>query len=540
MSWRLTGAFSQVGTPPRFVKCGSPIQTFWRRLLLQISYREIALQHLIVALSALDQSSIRNYSDPHESLMRQTAFEFCLKQYNLGMKSLHSNFVRLDYAVLLAAHLLIAFLEKWLNEHQNAERSSLAVARILRPVSSFELDDPEFILRTLERLVRRELAEFACFSENDLSFTYRTIFSNAESPMGQCNSAEEAAQQLQDISDHILSSYRDQTTQRPYVSMPQLIRNARNYLHKWYRRFCNLRTHVLRSGDAIEVRNILFIDMKCSVLEFACMTCLFSRQHYPRRCTEIFEDLLVICKKLLDTEKQLVSHTSNAITRSFAPDSGIVICLHMVALLSTSSNIRRQAIQLSYRAKKVEGNFASDALGVVSEHVMQIEEGRIGDDNSRRDVPLQNQVQLLSTNYQTLRAPGSNTTFVQQCGVPQPNLPSYDVNISGDLYARIEFDWFRLADQQKRVQKSLVVLVKYESRSVVRSRCAHWWPIGSSFPLLEDELDYENRARDGPHLGFDSFQDVYDFSFPSICNLTILRTGGRKSLVSDTSTAPAW
>lgn len=482
-----------------------------------------------MALSALDQANHRIDIEPHILLEKRAVFEFGLQQYNQGIKILQYQVAKSNHAVLLTGHLLIAFLEKWLNEHTNAERGSLAIAKLLETGFSSTSDDPESTMIILGRLVHRELAEFAHVSTVNLPPSLHAIIDLNKS-LEPFNSIEHASEHLQDTYESILSLHRVRHPAQPAISLQRLVRNAESLLQRWYTPFCALRTRVLELNDPYDMRHILLMDLRYNILNFACITLLFPRHEYPTRCTEIFEDLLVICKKIWEIDKQLFFAESSVSFRSFAPDTGIIMCLHLLTLLSTNSSIRRQALRLLYRIKKVEGNFASDALAVISEHVIQIEEGVRSTDPLPTDVSFEDQIQLISTTYHTQET-RSGTKLSRSCGNIQPT-PNFS-DTGGTAW--IEFQWIRSADQQRQRRESSMMLAKHQTTSLIRSRSAHWWPVDSTCLILEDELGSEERKRDGPHLGFKSFTDRYDFSFESICRLWVLHTGSRKGLVPDAS-----
>lgn len=499
-------------------------ETFWRRLLLQISYKEIALQHLIVALSALSKSTVLKITD--DLADKRTTFEFALQQYNLGIKALQSRGPQANYAVLLAAHLIITFVEKWLNEHQNAERSSIAIAQVLKSKVYTANDDPESTIAILELLVRREIDGYASLHTSEQASS-PSITNCAEGIPEIFHNLNDANGYLDHTYSRILLSYQDRFIHQPTTSVQVFLQSAHSLLQSWRTPFYYLRTQILGSNDPSSIRDILFVDLRYNLMEIACCISVFPRHGYPKRCTDVLEDLFIICSKIWEIEGHLIGQTDDSVVRTFVPENGIAICLHLVALFSTDLNIRQQAVRLLYRIKKVEGSFASDALAIVAEHIVRIEADMPGTDLPQANVSYGNQVEPISIDYQNDRTPSGES---DDRHIPDSLL----FEINGPT-AHIEVQWIRSADQEREIQRFMLELDGYSSQSLVRSRSIHWWPTTSAFPLLEAELSLEERRKDGPHFGFESFRDTYDFSFQNICNLTILRTGSRKQRDIDTS-----
>lgn len=503
----------------------------WPRLLLQISYKELALQHLIVALAALDEAT-HVHGQCHESSARtSTLYQFSLKQYSTATQHLHAGLEHMDSSVVLTSHLLIAFLEKWLNDHQNAEQGAIAAAHFLqfhqaRGQFSNGLSDPESLCEALAQLVIRELAEFSSsrpiFIHKSQSLSYPI-----PEPVSRFEAFHNAAQHLQSISDHVLMAFGQEQLQRPALDKAQLVFTVQQSLLHWHKPFSELRHHILKLNDLFQIREVLFLEMRYQFYLIACRTFLMPTEEALDVCRQEFEDVVVICSKILDVENAIAPRNNSNSQRWVGPDSGIVMALHIVSLLCRNPSIRRRAITLLYCCKRVEGNFAGDALAIVSEHVMLLEEARAGFTECGKDLPQGCRIQLLSTHYDVIT---NTNALVSSAPDPETHFSniSHDISAQEPLRAKIDICWRAVADNDKLNQTLTIFLDAYHSKSFIPSRNVHWWPIESTCPLLETVLSPDDCRQDGPHLGIDAFQDVYNFSFEALWTLTILRTGSRR------------
>lgn len=495
--------------------------------MLQISYNELALQHLIVAMSALDQASPQPMENTVSPIERRAFFKFYLQQYNLGIRALQVQVAQTNYAIFLAGHLIIAFLEKWLNEHRNAERSSLAIAQVLKPGASTRMDDPESTLKILERLVQREIAGYADLYAPK-PFPSAQMYVNTDNRFSPFNDLEEASEHLENTHDQLLALYEDRFIRQPIISIHRFMERAQSLLLRWYTPFCALRSRVLSIKSPVSIRDILLMDLRYNILRLACTMIPFPRRNYPEKYNQIFEDLITICRKTLEIEKQLNHVDNDQLMRTFVPDPGIVVCLHMIAILSNNHIIRQQTVRLLYGLKRVEGSFASDALAIFSEHIMQIEKSAPNIGHPSTDLAIQNKIKLLSITFQPTRRLLGQTQDDQTIGTSTPSSLPSTTSVTDQSRAELIFHWSRLSNQREQIQTSSLSLEAYKSQSIIQSRSIHWWPVDTACPLLEAELTRKQRERDGPNFWSEPVKIIYDFSFRSICNLNIIRIGGHE------------
>ena len=472
-----------------------------------------------MAIAALDEAFRLAQDDNIETGTTAASYQFALRQYSSGLQLLRKTSTRLNLSEILMSRVIVSFIEKWLNSHCNAELSTVASVHMVssanqQPSKSTSSSESDDVCTKLKFLLMRERGEFSRAHHLEPQANGAASLSRLPG-VETFHAMDDAFQRLQSISDFVWNHFGSISITSHLESEQDLLSSIRSSLEHWFAAFRVFTWEVVNQKNMLILWDALLLEARFKVYLITVKTWRVTDEMIFDTCRDDFEDVVEICTKFLELERSSNPHPGRLASKAFYPDPGIVMILHTVGLFCRDPSIRRRAIRLLYCCQRVEGIYSGEALGMITEQVMNVEEAGIEHAYTQHDISAADRVRLLSTDF-----------VISRSKVPHPaDVPSDDQNI--DISAHIQISLDRPSGTLDTKNTSQIPLRTYSSHSQLPIRRLHWWPAESGFKILERELSPKFRQSNGPHLGQTSFYDQYDFSFLSRWNLTFLRTGSR-------------
>lgn len=368
---------------------------FWSHAILRLSYSHGALQHFLIAISSLDElgrlgSRCAPFATP------QSLYSFSLEQYGKAIRGVLQNSPPMSID-LIASTIFCFILEVWLGDLVNAQKHAFAALRLLQSDNVQQVDNGAQGLLTLyfRPMILRMCPHFTGCSTLLREVAQDLDLQPSPSPPANCTfeTQEEARRQLDAISEFVLAEAKSAAVASSTEECLKIqLQQLRRYLDQWYYR---LRQLDYRSREKGSCWSLDRCHLELRYRYFSIGLIAISLQDEM-----LFDNFNYDFNALIDASESILKHDSKANpgggTRSNDPST-------MMALFFTVSScrhpcIRKRALRLLYRYKRVDLIYNSLAVGILAEQIVMLEEGG-SEIKTSSDVEAARRVRVVNLKY---------------------------------------------------------------------------------------------------------------------------------------------
>ncbi|ETN42709.1 uncharacterized protein HMPREF1541_01867 [Cyphellophora europaea CBS 101466] len=321
---------------------------FWGANLLRMSHGSKYLEHFIVSLSSLDEA-FHLRTQPNQIGLALQRYRFSLDQYQIAIGGLLGDIAHpSEMAVVLAACLVCIAIELWHGNNHQARQHAKAGFNIS---SSLDLIPAKGHTSPTSPMLETLLPSLFRFCA-ELGLDVNDSFRKFSCVHQQSSLKQLASQELADASDiharffQLLDAYISEAHNTVLESGLGEAYRFIELLDQWYERMHTStqknqqlpRSYHLLAGHYHAVRAMLVAITTDDELEYDAQL-------------EDFRKILAHCTEFL----QLKRSKPRSLNTRRSPDAAVNLMLLFVAIKCRQPGIRRQAVRLMYRARRLEG-----------------------------------------------------------------------------------------------------------------------------------------------------------------------------------------
>ncbi|KAE9382232.1 hypothetical protein N431DRAFT_441006 [Stipitochalara longipes BDJ] len=462
---------------------------FWTHAVMRLSYRYEAIQHFIIALSSLDESfRLRAVSStpPWDS---QLKLVFGLQQYDKGIKGiLNTNGVQPVPIVAIVASAVLCFvLEVWLGNMYAGQNNAFAALQLLSN-QQFEFDDEaqDFLTRYFRPVILSFCSQFSSRSYHDGEIDNKIIAPRSTSPLNTpelnlpFKDQHDANVQFEKVSTYVLAQAKVYSVaQRNTVDhLRAEIEELCSYIDQWHIKLGELDLQIRPKGTAWDLERC-HLEIKYRYLRINIMVLPFHNEMLFDQFIDDFRVIVETCELILQSAAKI----NPGVHRSNEPIT--TMALSFTGCNCRDASIRRMAVRLLYRHRRLDIIWSSTATGIYVEHVLMLEEEGLSGVELCSDIPSSRRVQLLGLNY-----------------------------VSGHL-DHLQ----RRSHISQEIQYRTIALEKFSVMSDCGLESIIWFPSDSNAQLLREEIASVESSCDGPHMIDISWTVVFNHDLDSVSKL---------------------
>ena len=395
-------------------------RVFWNRIVLQTSYSNLALNHVIAAIGALHESldSIFDTSVPpwHVESQRHLAIQQCNKA--IALLTHEANKPPPTSVVLLSCILFMTFdyLENRCEAGLDHLSSGVAILNQWRRSPKFcstPKSEIDLIEDHLAPMLQRSTTSAAQILESDDSPLKGR--SGRDMASGTCPTKlpeiflniQDAHNCLQSLLDHMFASIISLACGPLRYKLEETIYEYQNVLRGWLDKFNAFSIITLSlykaAGDRVRAfqRAADLLKVHCRVGRILISTVPYADESHFDAHLEDFEEITSLCRELIELEDHASQHPTSmlSVALSFSFDLGIISPLFLVGSRCRNPELRREAIRLLYVSRRREGVWSAFISAMVVERIVMIEESTVKASQSEADIPAANRLRLVRVSY---------------------------------------------------------------------------------------------------------------------------------------------
>jgi len=269
------------------------------------------------------------------------------------------------------------------------------------------------------------------------------------------------------------------------------------YLDQWFDKFNAL---PIRQDIAFDERKDHYLlRIKYHLHRIALKTIPFDDEVYYDTYLDNFRAIVDLCAEFFDAISPLSSQSGTCRTK----DNEINTALCFVGCSCRDPTVRRRAIRLLYRDRRLEGIWSSVICGVYAEQVMMLEEDGLDYIENQDDIPALKRVRIISCDY----FPG----FLNQA--PTANIKQYR-----DLPS-LKLNFVYPMGYSKQTASVIIPLEGYHIMSELGCTSTSWWPASRTGSLLNEVVDEKRKHCQRPFLGNVPWTVIENRNLESMCSM---------------------
>lgn len=455
---------------------------FWNGDLLRMSYRNRDVEQLVIALSSLDEAySLRTRTGSAELAQRKLSLS--LSRYQSAIEGLRSRMCETkDIALILTSCVVCACIEIWHGAIHAARRHVQAGYTVA--------------LTTRHELSRADLVPS---STSALPILWR---------LGQQMAIDEKGNRLLEAYPHercekpCTYEFADIVGARTSFYATVRFYACRNYdkdplglsesldlvpsLDRWFEQFKYLGKKCQADMRGYHLLAIHYYTIRATVDAVVLLDESLYDEHIPD-----FEQVIAHCHNIMLLRQNDSAHKINS---ARSADASVMMALLFTTLKCRSPLLRRSALRLLYRCRRLEGVFAAVMIGTPAEQLMSLEEEACTEEELRMyEVP--SRIRRLSLG-----------NYVYEPGILQDNKRQDIFERWADEPPFMKFE-YRSSYASGRKSTFKIRLKPFISAAGFGMKSTFWYPIScnGNKTIYDEEIPLSTRSLDGSHFGHERF-----------------------------------
>jgi hypothetical protein len=354
-----------------------------------------------VSISSLDEGFRLRASDEPFSEASRARYSFSLQQYGKAIQKITTDSSRVTGPVAVVASAIFCFLfEIWLGDMREAQKHALAAQKMLstQPATCTGEND-DIANTTLRTMVMRISSQFTDSEQLGEQLPVTDPIHEWYTPPATFQSYGEAKTSLDVVSRSVFAQARKYSKDDGEI-VRRAIDALQDRLQSWHTALLDLdkRQRIGRSSVASLQRKIM--EVRYLYFKITLGVLPFDDEILYDKYLDEFADIVNQCERIL----VYTADHNPGVHRS--TESTPTTALTFTAVSCRDPNIRRRAIKLLYRFRRLEGVWSSLACGIMAEHILMIEEAGRSDVVSAADIPVARRVIPFSLQYDSGRTSG--------------------------------------------------------------------------------------------------------------------------------------
>jgi hypothetical protein len=354
-----------------------------------------------VSISSLDEGFRLRATDEPFSEASRARYSFSLQQYGKAIQKITADSSRITGPVAVVASAIFCFLfEIWLGDMREAQKHALAAQKMLstQPFTCTGEND-EIANTTLRMMVMRISSHFTHSEQLGEQLPVTEPIHEWYTPPATFQTYAEAKTSLDIVSRSVFAQAKKYS-----MDDGDIVRHAidalQDRLQRWHKALLDLdkRHRIGKSSGASLQRKIMEVRYRYFKITLGVLP--FDDEMLYDKYLDDFAELVNQCERILvhTAEHNPGVHRSTESTPTTA--------LTFVAVSCRDPSVRRRAIKLLYRFRRLEGIWSSLACGIMAEHILMIEENGRSNLVSASDIPAASRVIPFSFRYDSGRTSG--------------------------------------------------------------------------------------------------------------------------------------
>ena len=366
---------------------------------MRLSYTHEALQHFIIAIASLDEAFYLRASSETPSRASRQLYGFSLEHYSKAIQGVLSAKPDSTGALAIVASTVLCFLiELWLGDMLASQRHAMSARKIILSQdfrADFEAHD--LLIKHFHPMTFRMGEQFSCSREGSEGIDNANEADNGLLPVSldlDFNNYNIAKQKFSELSKALM--VHGKAAQRSFMHDIVLLKHRLEellpILDTWHTKVTQLDwNHHITQAHWDHERRLL--EIRYRYFRIAITTLPLEDEMTFDEHIQDFRVIVDMCDMVL----QETSEIRPGVWRSNEPIT--TMALSFVGCCCRDASIRRKAIRLLYRYRRLEGVWSSIACGIYAEHVLMLEERDLQDVSTCHDIPQRSRVRPLSFHY---------------------------------------------------------------------------------------------------------------------------------------------
>lgn len=377
---------------------------FWSCLVFQLSHIEPAFKHAVLGLSALHrraESDLNDYASERWHRQALVQYGSAINETQKLIQRVCSNNRSNEGTVVLAVCLILSIFDSLVGNYKGAQTHlqtgrRIAVERSKQPGSILPLMNT--VEKEVKNLLERLDLQAMVFEERHAPYPYQTspMVHDVNTPLPSTfPDFSEAHQYLIRILHALVRLgffFADESyaSIRPYIHEVHALCSAR--LAQWQTAFSDL---LSRAGETLVFEHGLTPGRVLYLKAHHCLAKIiigagFSGSETRWDCfISDFRRIIDLCERIIRSD------CGTPCSTDYQMEQGLLMPLFMVASRCRDPVLRRRAIALMSSAKRIEGCWDSRGVAVLSQRMLEFEEGSVGPEGivtCAADIPLEARV----------------------------------------------------------------------------------------------------------------------------------------------------
>jgi len=386
------------------------IQYFWKEVVLQVSFSNISLRHLLAGIGALHESlDLRSQNVPEEC-QAQAQYRLSLQQCNKAIQLLsNSTNSKTSTTIVLMSCILFITYESCQNGIETAIQHLASGLKLLhnwkgsKAAAAISASEDDLINEHLYPMISRLGNQINVTSKKhgELSKAVRPKLKRtaSESMAKEIRSLAHAGSLLETILHEIVAVIETPHTKPDHSGLTKIVEHYMHLLMKWYSIFLIYVEKQTKIKDPMFPQEAIILQLRYWTATIVLAAMPFMDEMLFDYYNHAFVNIVLLCQEFHQLEHCQLSAREGKLNMGF--DNTLIMSLWMTGCCCRDPFIRREAIDLMYEIKRQEGIWGSEICAVLAQHVMMIEEDGLIVKTSA-DIPASRRIRLLTVDHEPM------------------------------------------------------------------------------------------------------------------------------------------